>query len=156
MNIVFRKLDIKHPEWLKHSNPQKCITMHIKGQLPESIAGWMIVVGLKHPLRAIYGSDLAAAWDLLLDAIYERWRMRVLEPLRREWGYLMFQYARLYAWLFYVCGGRGGGRHSDPDAIRCEFGWGGMRRWAVHTYGDDGTGEDVEPVDECPDCGEEI
>lgn len=50
-----------------------------------------------------------------------------------------------------------GGRHVDPDPVRCEeCNWMGMRRWTVHTYGDDGTSMDVEPVDECPRCGAEI
>ncbi len=34
-------------------------------------------------------------------------------------------------------------------------GWTGMLKDAVHTYHDDGSGEDVEPVDECPSCGME-
>lgn len=53
-----------------------------------------------------------------------------------------------WAWMW--------GRHDSPEPILCEeCGWGGPRRWAVHTYGPCGW-DDVEPVDECPRCGEEI
>ena len=55
-------------------------------------------------------------------------------------------------------------RHDDPTPIKCEdCGWQGLAKDAVHTYR--GTGvqitmngqydEDVEPVDECPECGNE-
>jgi len=47
-------------------------------------------------------------------------------------------------------------RHHCRLVIKCEdCGWQGETREAVHTYHDDGTGEDVEPVDECPVCGSE-
>jgi len=56
------------------------------------------------------------------------------------------------------------GRHEDPTPIKCEeCGWEGQAKDAIHTY--TGTGvyitdsgqpdEDVEPVDECPECGSE-
>lgn len=48
------------------------------------------------------------------------------------------------------------GRHESPEPIKCECGWAGPVRWLVHTYGDDGSGEEVELVDECPRCGSEI
>ena len=49
------------------------------------------------------------------------------------------------------------GRYDDPAPIVCERClWAGPRRWAVHAYHDDGTAEDVEPVDECPRCGAEV
>jgi hypothetical protein len=74
-------LEIKRPEWLSHSTPQKSIDLYVQRLLPQTIAGWMIVVGCKHPLRAVYGSDLRAAWALLLDALWDRvencwWWMR--------------------------------------------------------------------------------
>ncbi len=48
----------------------------------------------------------------------------------------------------------GGGRHIDWAPARCsECGWAGPTRWLVHDYQDDGSGEDVEPVDRCPRCG---
>ena len=48
-----------------------------------------------------------------------------------------------------------GGRHIDWDPVHCgECGWVGPLRWAFHTYCDDHAG-DVEPVDECPKCGNE-
>lgn len=46
-----------------------------------------------------------------------------------------------------------GGRRVDWIPMICEeCGWRGPLRWCYHTYGDDGSGEDVEPVDECPHC----
>ncbi len=48
------------------------------------------------------------------------------------------------------------GRHESPEPIKCECGWAGPVRWLNHAYGNDGSGEDVEPVDECPRCGEEL
>jgi hypothetical protein len=48
------------------------------------------------------------------------------------------------------------GRRESPEPIRCdECGWGGPRRWAVHTY-HACCCDDVEPVDECPCCGAEV
>lgn len=63
-------IKIKHPEWLKVSTPGKTIALFNSGTLPKNIAGWMIVTSLKHPLRAVYGSDLRAAWALLWAAIF--------------------------------------------------------------------------------------
>lgn len=49
------------------------------------------------------------------------------------------------------------GRHINPDPIICRCClWAGPRRWAYHTYQDDGSGEDVEAIDQCPRCGGEI
>lgn len=80
-------LPIKHPDWLTHSTPQKSIDLYLKHLLPQNIAGWMIVVGCLHPLRAVYGSDLRAAWALLVWAIqgkFEDWwwniRFRLWPP----------------------------------------------------------------------------
>ena len=43
------------------------------------------------------------------------------------------------------------------DPVCCEeCGWRGALRWAFHTYQDDGSGEDVEARDECPECGGEL
>jgi hypothetical protein len=45
-------------------------------------------------------------------------------------------------------------RQTDPTPVVCErCGWKGQQKDAIHTYQDDGTGEDVEPCDECPECG---
>lgn len=68
-----RIINIKHPEHLRYSTPGKTLSLYNAGILPESIAGWMIVTSLKHPLRAIYGSDLKAAWHLLLMSIKDKW-----------------------------------------------------------------------------------
>lgn len=72
---------IRHPEWLNVSHPQKHIDLFKKGVYPESMAGWFIVVGLKHPLRAVYGSDMRAALALLWQAI----RAKTIEPIRFWW-----------------------------------------------------------------------
>jgi hypothetical protein len=51
----------------------------------------------------------------------------------------------------------GNGRHSDMDPDVCpDCGRVWRVRDLVHTYADDGTGEDVVGVDECPDCGCEM
>lgn len=76
-----RTIQVKRPDWIKHSTPQKAIDLYNTRALPGPIAGWMIVVGLKHPLRAVYGTDLRAAWALLVWAVWDRfedlwWDMR--------------------------------------------------------------------------------
>lgn len=109
----------------------------------------------------------------------ESWRDYALIP----WWLLRWLFAWLWSWLWYrawrfniwlgddrpvyqIKGWRGwlarrlpngGGRHVDPDPIWCRRClWAGPRRWAFHTYQDDGSGEDVEPVDLCPRCGAEV
>ncbi|GEM_PF-3769471 len=48
------------------------------------------------------------------------------------------------------------GRHTDPSPIKCRScGWQGRRMDAYHTYKPD-SDQDVEPVDKCPKCNEEI
>ena len=66
-------IPIEHPEWLEHSSPEKTIALIRKGMVPNSIGGWMLVVSLKHPLRAVYGSDMKAAFALLWLAIRGKW-----------------------------------------------------------------------------------
>ena len=73
---------IRHPDWLKVSKPETSIGLFNRGLLPQSIAGWMIVTGLKHPLRAVYVSDLRAAMALL-------WQALTVRP--RHW-YLLLRY----------------------------------------------------------------
>lgn len=49
------------------------------------------------------------------------------------------------------------GRRECPEPVVCSrCGWAGPRRWAIHAYRDDGTGEDVDPVDQCPRCAEDV
>ena len=85
-------IQIRHPEWLRASTPQKFIDLVNRGLAPEQIAGWMIVVGCKHPLRAVYGSDLRAALALFYQATigklresfdYQWWRIRHPEEVRQ-------------------------------------------------------------------------
>lgn len=85
-----RHIKIKHPEWLSHSTPGKSIEMFNRGLYPDSIAGWMLVVSLKHPLRAIYGSNFRAALALLWWSIWEPFNFHVIERVRyrgliKEW-----------------------------------------------------------------------
>jgi uncharacterized Zn finger protein len=48
------------------------------------------------------------------------------------------------------------GRREDPSPIECrQCGWTGRVMDAVHTYQPDGM-DDVEPVDNCPQCGSVI
>lgn len=51
-----------------------------------------------------------------------------------------------------------GGRGIDWMPVRCEdCGWAGPLRWACHTYrGGFYDDDDVEPSDECPQCGWEL
>lgn len=45
-------------------------------------------------------------------------------------------------------------RYDDPTPVQCsKCGWKGKIKDMFHTYRDDGSGEDVEAVDECPVCG---
>ncbi len=76
---------IKHPEHLKQSNMERILSLYNAGLLPKSIAGCMLVVSLKHPLRAIYGSDLRAALALLWQATFG-----VLEDELRYWTWKIF------------------------------------------------------------------
>jgi len=47
------------------------------------------------------------------------------------------------------------GRHDDPTPVKCqECGWEGRAMDCKHGYKPDG-GEDVNPVDFCPECGAE-
>jgi len=154
-------IEIAHPEWLEHSHPQKTIHLILAGKMPNVIAGWCLVVALKHPLRAVYGSDLRAAWKLLLWALHNRFEDKFLLPIERAWYKIPF----VYAIAMTYCAGnylklRGQipiwGRRESPEPVRCECGWAGMRRWAIHGYQDDGSGQDVEGRDECPRCGGEV
>lgn len=69
---------IKHPEWLKHCNIESTFALVKAGRCPDVIAGWMLVVALKHPLRAVYGTDLRAAWALLGQALW----VKLTKPYR--------------------------------------------------------------------------
>jgi hypothetical protein len=85
--------------------------------------------------------------------------------LRYQYAWLITSLLGNWRWITFFCYGVKTpkrrnicfmwGRHNSPEPIRCDrCGWAGMVRWLIHTYQDDGTGEDVEPVDECPKCGE--
>ncbi len=152
------KLKIAHPDWLEHSEPGKYLSLYRSGNMPASISGWMLVVSLKHPLRAIYGSDFRAAVALLGYALHDIFDSRIWSPLLRVaynvpfflawvWTHLQTPFMRYPLWS----------RRDSPEPVRCDdCGWAGMRRWAIHGYTDDGSGQDVEPTDECPRCGNEV
>jgi len=88
-----------------------------------------------------------------------------LDVLLIPWHGFCFLFAHL-AWRFQCAWRRQcrrlriqtvGGRHVDWQPAICpRCLWAGPTCWSVHTYGDDGSGEDVVPVDECPRCGLEI
>jgi hypothetical protein len=68
-------------------------------------------------------------------------------------NYLRWWMAK-FLWIYQLRLGGDGGRHVDWTPAEClACGWRGSVRWLWHGYQDDGTGEDVEPVDECPKCG---
>lgn len=181
-----KSIPIAHPDWLAESERRisDSFRLYRSGHIPKSIDGWMLVVPLKHALRAIYGTDLRAAVALLLAAIAAPFNMLALRF--RLWAYLaphLLAVVWTLAWGTWraVCGVVGHilrwgdmrgcraplrrhirwawmwGRRDSPEPTRCdECGWRGPRRWTVHTYHDDGSHEDVEPVDECPVCGAEV
>lgn len=80
------------------------------------------------------------------------------------WWILRFLFACFWYWAARLTIGRrlywdgifmGWGGDVDPTPVICpRCLWAGPRRWMIHTYhacGDD----DVEPVDECPRCGQD-
>jgi hypothetical protein len=81
---ILRSAKVRHPDWLKVSRPQSCIDLFNRGLLPDNIAVWMIVTGLKHPLRAVYGSDLRAALVLLWEAVTVKPRHWILTLRYRD------------------------------------------------------------------------
>jgi hypothetical protein len=87
---------------------------------------------------------LALVWTLVWGCA--RWpRLRIYFRCATYAGWVAWRNA--FAW----------GRRECPEPVVCEeCGWAGPRRWVFHAYQDDGSGEDVEPVDECPNCGREI
>ena len=70
-------VSIKHPEYLGYSDKSIATSFRLfrQGNLPPELVGWILVVSLKQGLRAIYGSDLRAAWALLWGAVGECARM---------------------------------------------------------------------------------
>ncbi len=155
---------IQHPDWMDEGRIAKAYQLYRQKKLPSSIEGWMLLTPIKHELRAIYGSDLRAAWELSAQAVQEYIRIRWVYHVERRLYYV--------PWFLAVCwnGIWGGfrywilgniscaymwGRHESPEPVICECGWRGPRRWAIHGYQDDGNG-DSEPVDQCPRCEDEL
>jgi hypothetical protein len=80
---------IRRPDWLKEADPASGFRAWQKGICPKSIAGWMIVVPIRHTLRCIYGNDLLAAlallWWAVSDICANMWwdlRMKYFPPKR--------------------------------------------------------------------------
>jgi hypothetical protein len=67
------QVPIKHPDWLRNCTTDETLRLAAEEKLPKTIAGWMLVVALKRPLRAVYGSDLRAALALLWQATIRKW-----------------------------------------------------------------------------------
>jgi hypothetical protein len=90
-----RLVKIKHPEHLKEDsrpdfNVESILHLYRKSKIPDSVAGWMIVVAAKRPLRAVYGSNLRAGLAIVRDDLIDRftalrYRLRLLTPKEREW-----------------------------------------------------------------------
>lgn len=158
------KIRIAHREHLKLPlELAKNRKMILDRTWPVFLEGWAAVVDLKHDLRAVYGSDLRAAWELLKQALGDELDKRVVEPCARGWYSLCWAWAWAVTWIaLRVRRWRGvplpmfWGRRDSPEPVRCECGWAGMTRWLVHDYQDDGSGQDVEPVDYCPRCGGDV
>ncbi len=162
--MFFDRVKIEHPEWLPsaHYAWQGTYDLYSKGKLPDRVAGQMLVVSMKRLLRCIYSTNQSAAlhllWDCLSYACWEikerlakyfyapRWALAWLWTML--WGYTRKVRRIPCAFMW--------GRHESPEPLFCGCGWAGPRRWATHGYQDDGSGEDVEPCDECPRCGAEI
>jgi len=70
---------------------------------------------------------------------------RIIMLISAHWRHFVLRVPFPYCFLW--------GRRESSEPIKCECGWAGMVKWLVHTYQDDGSGEEVEPVDECPRCG---
>jgi len=164
--VTMKTVEISHPGRLDESHRRwtSAFNLYRAGGIPHSIAGWMLVVPLRHALRAIYGNDLRAAMALLIWAVAGRIpEAAVLVRIRLygashllalvwtwAWGWWRWVRYRGAAWAFLW------DRRESPEPALCdECGWRGPRRWAVHAYRDDGCG-DVEPVDECPLCGGDV
>ena len=131
-------MKIQHPEALACSNPGKAIEMYRKGMLPDSIAGWMIVVGCQHPLRAIFGSDLKAALGLLSLAIRAKIWWTWLR-LSHTWGRLVSWYAWQIFQIEVIF--RLEWNHEPTDCENC--GWASF-------------GPEASKLTECPICGDEF
>lgn len=156
-------IDIAHPEWLNEEKIAKAYQLYRQGRLPKPIAGFMLATPLVHDLRAIFGSDRATAKYIAKGAFDHWWNPR-WQRFVGVWYRIPWIVARIWtsAWIrwqkfqgnpYYGMWGR----HDSPEPTRCEeCVWKGPRRWALHGYGDDGSGEDVEPRDGCPRCGAEI
>lgn len=97
------RIKIKHPDRLAPAFKamKGSIELQERGLIPESIQGWMFVVPCRHLLRAIYGSDLKAAWALMKQAVagllkgiyhyqlHPLWHRMVLQKTAEEYsGYL--------------------------------------------------------------------
>lgn len=71
------KRKVARPDWLKDASPRVVLTLQMweEGKLPEIIERFMVVVPIKHALRAIYGrSNVGVALILLVEALQERCR----------------------------------------------------------------------------------
>ena len=86
------------------------------------------------------------------------WKLRY--AFAWAWAYLIWQPAwrlNVRVWPRRIPGFPNyGGRHVDPDPVSCDIcWWAGPRRWCVHGYAPVDE-EDVEPIDFCPMCDNEI
>ena len=80
---------VKHPDWLQHCNIETTIRLSKARRIPDSIEGFMLVTACNHVLRCVYGTNLRAAWALLLAAIWTKlthpWRYADYLIHRKQW-----------------------------------------------------------------------
>lgn len=82
-------VSIRHPENLSYTEEKVALSLRLFRQkkLPKSIEGFMVLTPLKHGLRCIFGSDLKAAWFLLMSAIGDKFGalwFRVSYPWKKK------------------------------------------------------------------------
>jgi len=105
------------------------------GKFSESAGDWL------RNNRSKWLPFLALVWAAR--RLFWLWRYAVVAAF---WGYLVSITERRYS-----------SRWDTWAPAMCRAcGWAGPGRWATHGYEDDGTGEDVEPMDYCPNCGTEL
>lgn len=88
--MSFHRTRIKYPDrlldpWLQTSDPSYTLKLYRQKKLPPAIAGFMIVTSIKYALRAVYGSDLKAAFILLLEALTDLVARRTLSSRILLW-----------------------------------------------------------------------
>lgn len=87
-------IEIRHPEWLPEVSRkwQKLSCLKLQGRIPASIEGWMFVTDAKYALRAVYGSDLRASWNLFTHDLLALVR-NIPRQIRLAWRYRVMMHS---------------------------------------------------------------